>query len=226
MTASDAELSALSAQPACIRCAHALHGADVIRYLCRVCESRTQAHLADLPDLYVQLHEMLEPGAPRAGSASRGTRHGAASPAPCNLEVLNLVAPGGRYSVLWSWTADWRDLLDPDTQQPRNTGRNRCNTPISRAVTFLRDKLSWAVEKHPAVDDFAAEVQRLWQEATAITNPRIRLGYCPATHDDGTACGAVLRATPGATAVSCDWCNTTWSERHLIRLAQVLQPAA
>ncbi|MBC9719719.1 hypothetical protein H9Y04_45420 [Streptomyces sp. TRM66268-LWL] len=227
MAAHDTRDSATSAQPACTHCHHRLHSADTHRYLCRHCETRTNERLEELPGLREQLRDMLEPGVRGPRAVVSASRDG--SLVPCSLDALNLVAVGGITAVLDAWVADWCDLLGWQLPHLRNTDPGACNTPITGAVTFLRNNLPWAAERHPAVDDFAHAVHQLWQHATSITDPpepTVRIGYCPAVLDDGTECGATLRATPGDADFRCRWCNTTWAERHCLTLAATLHTAA
>ncbi|MCA6090960.1 hypothetical protein LE181_02065 [Streptomyces sp. SCA3-4] len=191
--------------PACTICARPLWADELHRYACRPCERRITAHLDQLPDLIHDLHGLLTPGTGPASSGPRG-RAATEPSAPLRLGILDRITAAT--ATLDSWLADWHDHLDWPPPAYRTD-------PLVEAAAALRTNLPWAVEKHPAVDEFAREIADLHGDATGLLDPAKRprrIGYCPASApDDHTqACGAVLRYIPGATTVTCRWCGTTW----------------
>ncbi|MEW2575357.1 hypothetical protein [Streptomyces syringium] len=179
------------------------------RYACRPCERRITEHLVQLPALVQDLHRLLIPGAHSSVGGYRA-RPGSKAAAPINLHVLDVITSAT--ATLDSWLRDWHERLSWDAPAYRND-------PLTEAATALRANLPWAVEQHPAVFEFAAEVAELYRTATGLLDPAKRarpIGHCPAPAADGRhACGAVLRYVPGATTVTCRWCRTTWDALDL-----------
>lgn len=138
-----------------------------------VCEGdRTQldALLAAVVDLYAQLPDELLPGA-GGGERVAGTRE---APLPLRVDVLDLTLPAhqgsrgpmargvlgldddqvGDLSVateLETWARDWAELRGERVPEPY----------VASMVTWLRIRLDWACDEHPAVDEFAASVREL-----------------------------------------------------------------
>lgn len=161
--------------PTCVVCHRDLWHTEHHRYACRPCETRTAEQLNGIPRPVSDLEDMLAPGARfRADSGGRGPSR-VHSPMPCDIDVLSLLAPGGIIAGLDTWVRDWCDRLEWSVPAYRVR-------PIDEAAAFLRRNLPWAVECHPAVDEFATEISDLVREVTAITDPpdrALRLGHCP-----------------------------------------------
>ncbi|MEU5424217.1 hypothetical protein AB0H73_01220 [Streptomyces olivoreticuli] len=194
----------------CTICQRALWADEWHRYACRPCERRITDQLGQLPDLIRDLHGLLTPG---SGRAPHGLRVSASTepPAPLRLDVLDRITAAT--AALDSWLADWHDRLQWAAPVYRSD-------PLTEAATALRANVPWAVEHHPAVDDFAREISELHSGVTGLVDPATRarrIGHCPApAPDDATqACGAVLRYVPGAVTVTCRWCRTTWDALDL-----------
>lgn len=114
--------------------------------------------------------------------------------------------------VLDSWVRDW-----VETRAMRET-RPRPEVPELRA--WLVNRLGWACDHHPAVDEFAAEVTCELYALRAVLNVsrrKIRLKEpCP-------SCGMVLtlvRDPGGGKIVECQNCHDAWDDPHW--LASVL----
>lgn len=120
-----------------------------------------------------------------------GTR---TAPLPVSLALLDLVGPGSPHVTdthhdqegdlppdVWmlQWATDWAEQLD-HYRPPRT---------VSALVTWLRNRLNWACDDHPAVDEFAAEL-------------RAQVGRL-------RALAGILRARPElCEGVACQHCDT------------------
>ncbi|WP_440571630.1 hypothetical protein [Streptomyces sp. KR2] len=169
---------------ACVVCHSALWHDELGRMACHRCTDRISADLAALPGLYVQLGGALMPGSGAGGPAVSGSR---TAPLPLRLAPLSLSAKGGVVTVLQQWVEDWHTCLEYEAPTWKGDLAAQCHQAVAR----LQLLLPWAVESHPAVDDFAEEVRQARAECEqAITRERpVRTVAvaCP--------CGAVLRIT-------------------------------
>ena len=134
--------------------------------VCPPCITAINATLADIDDLTRQLPAALLPGANRTEHVS-GTPE---PPLPLQLGPLDLLMPArplrlsqaavredqtGDLSVastLDTWVRDWRTYQYRE-RLPRPT--------VPRLVRWLRYRLHWACDNHPAMDDFADEIREL-----------------------------------------------------------------
>ncbi|MEU2514326.1 hypothetical protein [Streptomyces syringium] len=199
-------------RPTCAICRRTLWADEQHRYACRPCEQRLTEHLAQLPALVLDLHRLLIPGAHTNVRGYRA-RPGSEAAAPVNLHVLDVITSAT--ATLDSWLRDWHERLSWDAPVYRND-------PLAEAATALRANVPWAVEEHPAVDEFATEIASLHRTATGLLDPAQRarrIGHCPVTvldeHGGTRTCGAVLHYVPGATTVTCRWCRATWDALDL-----------
>jgi len=186
----------------CQNCPRSTHEG---RSLCRICEERAATQLDEIPSLYRTLRSLVG-----VKAAASGKRTSVEAPAPCNIDALNLTAPGGIPDILVSWVADWYRLLD--WGEPRwDTGRDR----VTSAAQRLRVNLPWAAERHPAAGDFLREVATLCRRARRVIDgdaPRVPVGACE--------CGGRITANPGTLVAQCADCRGIWAGPQLIELAE------
>lgn len=186
----------MNTAPTCTHCTRPLFTNEADRHLCRPCQRRTDQHLAELPHLAQLLTHLLEPAARR--TTPRHATH-TSPPAPCNLDVLDLLGPGGIPAVTSSWVRDWCDHLGWQPPTPHTD-------PLTQNVAFLRTNLPWAAERHHAIGDFATEIRDLRDRILDILEPEQRartVGTCP-------GCAHPLRYRPGNTTVRCSGCGSRW----------------
>jgi len=181
-------------------------------YLCPACAAAARQQLAALPHLYRSLaEELVALGSnwPR-GNGGHGTRSEA--PMPLAEEPLVLRANGGMVSILESWRAALHD--DRGWAPPRLAPG--VEPRLHAAVKALTEQLPWIAASWPAAGDFAQEIADLYRSVTSITSPTerpgVRLGFCPAVYD-GVECRAVLRVPPGATSITCRFCEAEYPAR-------------
>ncbi|MFE7609232.1 hypothetical protein [Streptomyces celluloflavus] len=196
-------------RPTCVVCHHALWHTEQHRYACRPCEQRLAEQLTDLPGLIAHLHTLLTPHTGAPGPRVTATKE---PPAPLDLGVLDQIT--GTTAVLDTWLTDWHDRLgwSPPTYHA---------DPLTEAARALRLNLPWAVENHPAMDDFATELRDLHHQATATLDPperTIPAGTCPTVTED-SPCGTALRIAPGDTVIHCPKCATQWPQHTWLRLS-------
>ncbi|OKI22225.1 hypothetical protein [Streptomyces sp. CB03911] len=207
--------------PSCCICHRELSEAEQARYVCRICQDVIGRQLAELPNLYAELGEHLEPASQApAGYVTGGPVE---APLPLSESALSLTAAGGILTVLATWERDWREELGWDTVARPAT--------LATVVTFLRANLLWAVHAHYAIDEFAGDVRRLHRAATRATSgpvePPADVGRCPRTDPDrDRPCGGRLELPPGGTTVRCSRCHTGWGELQWLSLRRAIEPPA
>lgn len=146
------------------------------------------SHLADLPTLHHRLthpdppptansdgrgHDPLAellPAGPIPGRISPKVSISRTPPAPTPLDPIDLTLhlrnrppvhdPHGDQTghqpvlaILDAWVQDWRDTLWPDHTPPTPT--------VANYSRWLTDRLHDACDKHPAIDEFAAEIKHV-----------------------------------------------------------------
>ncbi|MFD5027034.1 hypothetical protein [Streptomyces sp. NPDC058373] len=191
---------------ACVVCLSALWQDEVGRLACRRCTLRISDDLAALPGLYVQLGGALMPGSGAGGPAVSGSR---TAPLPLRLAPLSLAAKGGVVTVLQQWVEDWHSCLEYEAPTWKGDLTAQCHAAVAR----LQLLLPWAVESHPAVDDFADEVRQTRAECEqAIT--RERRGRTVAV---ACPCGASLRITLDTLGRRCT-CGEQYGREALLSL--------
>lgn len=187
---------------------------------CDPCRDRLPRTLADIADLHAQLPGALQPGQNGAQRVT-GSRE---APIPVNVDVLDLSAHArnsaatqeakehpedqiGQVAVavlLDQWCRDWRDEMAFAQSQPQPT--------VPDLVRFLADRCEWACDRHPAVDEFAAEMSRL----RAVLRGVLGLLDPPAEFCDGVVCRKCDRYAlyREADYVECDHCGLLYSEQE------------
>lgn len=197
---------------------------------CAHCQQRIDRTLADILELYALAEGELVPG---SGSGQRGSGRSIG----VRIAALDFLAGNDVVASLYQWERDWRELWalsvsdDVSSQSARPPGWRPIAT-LSSTVRFLRAWLPKACDEHPAIDEFAKEVQQL--HAVALSAARVSTGgrgqatQCPTILDDGTSCGRTLRFEilpdlPGHKAkippVTCRSCGATRSVETLITVA-------
>jgi hypothetical protein len=192
------------------------------------CRTQIRAELAEIPDLYALIPASLEPGT-GTGVKVSGTR---TPPLPLALNPLNLLvgAPGGSGAivdpfgdqhgaippvvVLDLWVRDWIDVRARDEHDPVPT--------IATLTSWLIHRLDWALDHHPAIDEFAREVHLTLRTIKAVTQAERKgepVGRCPMETRDGGRCGTKLYADPYVDQISCGRCGTSWERRRWLTLA-------
>ena len=207
--------------------------------VCGPCRTRIDDQLLELVERWALLPAALEPG--RAGDDQRitGSRE---RPLPGG-EALNLLAPGNVHTrqtlppddpygpdqhgpinpidMLWSWARNW--LAD------RHKGETGPRPDLTSVIYWLRTRLEWACDDHPAIDDFAREVR------DAVTNLREALQLRryvqryrePCPRCDTRALYREVDAERGASKwVQCGNCNSLWQESEFARLSIILDVEA
>lgn len=108
--------------------------------------------------------------------------------------------------VLWWWAEDWHTIRAMREQMP---------APRLRAVVkWLTDRLDWACDHHPAIDEFAADLRLLTIELRPYTHAETgeRVGSCPQRFGDDV-CDTPLYVDPYVDEIQCRRCKMTWKRR-------------
>ncbi|MFF7183281.1 hypothetical protein [Streptomyces sp. NPDC008121] len=177
--------------------------------LCPTCTRATRVRLECLPALYDGLLPFLAPtSAVGQGRASSPVY----APLPVREDILDLRAPGGIVGVAEGWLAAVRKERGMRPLAPVGSVEGRLNA----AVAGLLANLPWIAVSWSEAGLFAGEIRALARDVQSIVAPAVdqvrgtRIGTCPAVHDDGGVCGAVLRLGHGETVVTCSWCGITY----------------
>jgi hypothetical protein len=113
-------------------------------------------------------------------------------------------------AVLDSWARDWADILDLPLPQPE----------VPALVSWLGVHLRWALENHPAVEEFADEVTTMVYAVRALLNVSRTVIHleeaCPSCNL------TALTRDPGGGDVECRHCLRVWPHNQFERLAVVL----
>lgn len=198
----------------CELCGRDLH-ADARAYLCPGCTRGTDERLDALPGLYDELAAHLPRGQRTTGPTASGGRHEA--PMPVSENVLTLRGPGGILGIV----EDWREALHADLGWTRPEPRGTFEERLVASVAGLRVNLLWIASSWPAAGAFAEEIRDLVDSVRSIVDPperTIRIGHCPAVHEDGAQCGSPLRALPGDAEIRCRWCGAVYLESTWLSL--------
>lgn len=199
----------MSEAPVCTICSSVLYADEAGRFACRACERRIGDNLAALRGpggLYARLCLRIHPATRGTGPAVSGSR---GSSMPPNEQVLSLTANGGLVSSLESWVEDWASY----GLATIGTG-GRLQYRIDRAVATLRLNLPQAVTRHPALDEFAAEIDRTRRQCEALIDggqPAALLRVvCP--------CGNIIKDGFNTNGATCRKCKTEYGRREILSL--------
>lgn len=228
----------MTAEHACVVCQHN----DRIPYrppVCDACRKRIQSQLREIPDLYARLDPT--PTRRRGEKVTRTPE----DPAPLNLDVLDLLAEARPGSVAVKMAGEWSHVPGGDKHQIGHLSvatrldqwvrdwiscdwcpGDRLPDPyVATLVGWLDARLDLACDRHPAIDEFAAEIRRihstLRRYVGELNASGEKIGRCPAVRRDGARCNAVLRADPYVSRIACDRCGTSW--RSWLELAAAMQ---
>lgn len=178
------------------------------------CQQRIRQNLIQLPGLYRELADALQPG--RRGDNGRGSI-GRTAPLPCNLDALDLRARGGIEGILAGWAAD---LCERERWQLPQYGN--VEAAVDGYADLLLRNLTMICDEHPAVREFATEVRQIAGQAE-----RLITGEKPARRIPvGCPCGAVLKVTIDTPGIRCDVCGAQYGHAEALRLPAVERSAA
>lgn len=134
--------------------------------VCEQCRERLADLLAEVSQLYNALPGSLERG---VGVGQRVGGGEVEAPLPFQEDVWDLLLPASHTTihdpfgdqigyqsaatVLDSWARDWRDVRAMGEVGPGGT--------VAASTAWLRDRVDWACDNHPAIDEFAAELRAL-----------------------------------------------------------------
>ena len=187
---------------------------------CDGCRERLATMLAELPGLFAGLDEHLEPG--RGGAEIRPK--GFESQPPLSITALSLRAQGSMLPAtegrplaqdqlgdvpplerLWWWCEDWAQTLRHGTPPPN----------MEHVCGWLRRRLPWACDNHPAIDEFTTDLRAMSGAIRAITggDRGEKVGRCPQTLTDGTRCNTQLFVDPYVDIIKCSRCSMEWRRR-------------
>lgn len=141
--------------------------------ICTTHLTRTANTLAEVVAMHARLVTVLVPptstGAPRVSGTPP-------SSAPLNLDAWDLLAAGNPRpvhdewhdqtgnpsvsTVLWLWAQDWRETRAQRETQP--------DPDVPSLAKWLANRLEWAAEEHPAVDEFIRELGGLYGRLLAV----------------------------------------------------------
>jgi len=129
--------------------------------------------------------------------------------------------PVNPIEILWSWARDWRTY--------RHVGEVGPEPDLVSVVTWLRNRVDWAADHHPAIDDFADEVYEALTGLREVLNVRryTQRYREPCPRCDTKALYREVDPERGASAwVQCGQCGNLWRESEFARLSVILDAEA
>jgi hypothetical protein len=199
------------------------------RLVCRPCENRLAAELAEVLQLWQHLPALLAPGTAAEGDTSERAPGPTGSKPPASLDVLSLLGGGVTQPLLAEEDA-WRQELRKSGHCPLTPARGNQDDTLTGTVTWLRANLRWACGAYPDVDDLHRTLGRLLGEMRGlVTGDRRRREEmepgCPmparghADDDpDAPPCGGQLTYDPRKAIIRCDTCLRRYGPAHWARL--------
>jgi hypothetical protein len=187
---------------------------------CDSCRQRLRRDLSGLPDAVASL--------PREPGTGHGPRvSGTPEPRlPVRLLVVDLTLPANHGSLRpWSHRFDDEDQVGPlsvatvldawvrDWVETREQREHLPPANVVNLVEWLFDRLDWACDEHPAVDEFASDLRdtvRAVHSAQQLGGAGEKVGRCPMVLRDDTRCAAPLRADPYMDRITCQRCGSSW----------------
>lgn len=196
--------------------------------VCESCRPFLANLLAEIPGLVAQTTDKIHPERV-SGEKVSGSRE---LPAPVNLAALGVTQPpyvrGPRADgvldvgdaiedqigipqpavILDQWVTDWIDL--------RAHGEHPPNPDIDAIVTWLWNRLEWACDEHPAIEEFAQELKTMIRKLRGIVQEVERgtfFGLCPRKLRDGTRCNTRLYVDVYLTDLIKCRCGAEWNRR-------------
>ncbi|GAA1406208.1 hypothetical protein GCM10009639_53770 [Kitasatospora putterlickiae] len=188
--------------------------------------ARLRRQLADLPPLYAALAAYLRPSAQAADRLGTRPTAAADAPLPVDLDVLDLIGPGGAVTVLETWRQALHEDMGLHWPDPWGHPDGR----LLRAARGLHQHLTYIRLDWPAAGDCAREIHQLHAAATRHVAPADHptvVGHHPdpARPGDSNPCGGRLELPHGAAAVRCARCRTEWGPLQWLQLRRRLQAA-
>jgi hypothetical protein len=188
--------------------------------VCDACRTRLPHTIADIAHLWTQLPAAMQP-AHTDNQRVTGSRE---APTPVNIDALDLsaTARSGEAStaarehpedqigqvpvafILDQWARDWRDEMAFRQSLPQPT--------VPELAKWLIDRVDWAADRHPAIDEFATEISRL----RAVLRGTLGLYDPPPEFCDGVVCRKCDRYAlyREGDYVECDHCGLLYSEQE------------
>lgn len=205
----------LDAAPACVICRRQLFADELGRAACYLCQDRGQTMLRTMPDLYIQLGDLLQPGAGRGEGRVSGSK---TAPLPCSLDVLNLRARGGAVTLL----GDWENAVRGELGYTAAVFRGSFEQTLGEVTGFLINNAPWIYASFTALEDFHRELRQLHGHAQTLTTgerlPRRVTVQCD--------CGATLRVTLDTPGARCDGCGAQYGHTEILQLPLTERNAA
>lgn len=206
----------------CSHCARHLYLNELQRHACFPCEDRAKGHLAEIPQLYKELGELLVPG--RAGDSAKVSVSKTA-PLPAAIQPLNLVAPGGIVTLLQDVEDSWRRALG----RTKATFAGSSEQTLAAVVNFLQINLMRACEEYDSVaDDLDTISSVYWQAKNTVDGkvPRLIPVTCRLLYADGGECGARMLVDINRTSAKCGMCGTRWGREEWVALYEATRGIA
>lgn len=207
----------------CTFCARHLFQNELHRYACYPCEDRAKAHLAEMPQLYTDLDELLVPG--RGGASGGKISVSKTAPIPAAMQPLNLRATGGMVTLLQDVEDSWRKALG----RTKRTFAGSTEQALGIVVNFLQINLMRACEEYAEIaDDLDAISNVYWQAKNTVegTVPRRIPVTCRLLYGDGSECGARMLMDINKTSAKCGECGTRWGREEWVALYEATRSLA
>lgn len=188
--------------------------------VCDGCRTRLTENLRSIPGALAGVRDNIEPS--RTGAERRTV--GYESRPPLSIPALSELQHGSvipskegtrwpqdqlgtvpAWELLWWWMQDWAGIR-----------RESCpESPPGMLVEWLLERVEWACNEHPAVDEFAQDVRDLVRSLRAFS-PKGQgeaAGRCPRKKGE-ERCDTPLYVDPYVDTIRCTRCGTEWKRRE------------
>lgn len=185
---------------------------------CRRCHDRMASQLREIPELYALAGGELGTGS--GGSSSRSTEPSLG----LRVAALDLRQGADVLVKLGMWQREWSEFFEAPIVSWAKHSRSDSD-PTGQTIVDLCARLGADLHRvcaaHPAIDDFAKELNAIHsaaRTAARTTGRRHTVVDCPADQPERGICGAPLRITSLelTDVVYCRRCSTRWEVHRLL----------
>lgn len=186
-----------------------------VERLCQPCHTSVVTMIQDLPELWLEAHDELEPGKNGKGGSSNEPSLGV------NVAALSLIAGDDILRLFHKYERLIRKSRN--LTPPALLAKKPLTEEIANAVSFATRHLDYS-SSQPWINEFVAELKVLHRSARSAArkfSDPVRRISCPGDTSEGLPCGVhiTLRSDDMLAIFTCKRCKTEWSSMRLVAVA-------